>query len=269
MFKYYNAEVTEETIPMDQRKSLSQDDVRNSGILEIMEEVVEQLREEFLGGPVLEKTLYVMAVDRILDRARSLKDVKGESSMSHEKVIDFLKPYAVTVRSEEYFFTTLVYINLKQLKILVNTNEPRVLVVGERGRNIFSYEDTSYLKAILLLDAACDALFEMLQKLFLEMKSFLQAQEIYLNYAGMVADTMTSKYQGKTRVAHKDNRTTLHFYLSDTEKAVITFFQKDMPWTLPEPPTDPQSLRKTCQEEGSPFFIVSLSKRDRRALNPR
>ena len=79
MFKYYHAEVTEETIPMDQRKSLSQDDVRNSGILEIMEEVVEQLREECLGRPLFEKALYVMAVDRILDRARSLKDVKGES----------------------------------------------------------------------------------------------------------------------------------------------------------------------------------------------
>ena len=34
-------------------------------------------------------------------------------------------------------------------------------------------------------------------------------------------------------------------------------------------PTDPQSLRKTCQEEGSPFFIVSLSKRDRRNLKTR
>ena len=53
------------------------------------------------------------------------------------------------------------------------------------------------------------------------------------------------------------------------EKAVITLFQEQMPWTLPDPPTDPQSLRKTCQEEGSPFFIVSLSKRDRRNLKTR
>ena len=53
------------------------------------------------------------------------------------------------------------------------------------------------------------------------------------------------------------------------EKAVITLFQEQMPWTLPDPPTDPQTLRKTCQEEGSPFFIVSLSKRDHRNLNTR
>ena len=50
------------------------------------------------------------------------------------------------------------------------------------------------------------------------------------------------------------------------EKAVITLFQEQMPWTLPDPPTDPQSLRKTCQEEGSPFFIVTLGKRDRKRL---
>ena len=138
--------------------------------------------------------------------------------------------------------------------------------VNDQGRTIYSYEDTSYLKAILLLDAARDELMVMLQKLLLEIKSMLSAQEIYLNYARIVADTMTSQYRGKTRVSHKGNRTTLHFYLSDTEKAVITFFQKQMPWTMPEPPTNPDSLREACKEEGSPFFIVSLGKRDRNRL---
>jgi hypothetical protein len=109
-------------------------------------------------------------------------------------------------------------------------------------------------------------LIDKTQKLLLEIKSLLQAQEIYLNYAAIVADTLTSQYQGQKRVSHKGNRTTLHFYLSDTEKAVLTLFQEKMPWTLPDPPTDPQSLRKTCQEEGSPFFIVTLGKRDRKRL---
>ena len=111
-----------------------------------------------------------------------------------------------------------------------------------------------------------DMLHEIVQKLLLETKSLLQAQEVYLNYAGMVADAMTGQYQGKTRISHKGNRTSIHFYLSDTDKAVISFFQEKMPWTLPDPPTDPESLRKTCQEEGSPFFIASLSKCDRRIL---
>ena len=140
------------------------------------------------------------------------------------------------------------------------------MIVDDSGRNIVVYEDTSYLRPILLLDASSDVLLGMIQKLMLEIKSFLQAQEIYLNYAGIVAETMTSQYQGNARVSHKGNRTTLHFYLSDTEKTVITFFREQMPWTLPDPPTDPQSLRKTCQEEGSPYFIVALSKRDRRIL---
>lgn len=143
------------------------------------------------------------------------------------------------------------------------------MIVDDYGRKILEYEDTSYLRPILLLDASSGALLEMIQKLLLEIKSFLRAQEIYLDYAGIVAETMTGLYQGKTRVSHKGNRTTLHFYLSDTEKAVITFFQEQMPWTLPDPPTDPQSLRKTCQEARSPFIIVSLSKRDRRNLKTR
>jgi hypothetical protein len=141
-----------------------------------------------------------------------------------------------------------------------------VLILGENGNPIFTYEDTSYIRPILLLDASSDLLLDKIQKLMLEIKSLRQAQEIYLNYAGIVAEILTSQYQGQTRVSHKGNRTTVHFYLSDTEKAVLTLFQEKMPWTLPDPPTDPQSLRKTCQEEGSPFFIVTLGKRDRKRL---
>lgn len=274
MIRIYQPEVNEETIPIDQRKSLSKDEVRSSGILEIIEEVVAELRREHVEGslptdtdrPLIERELYETSVSRILDRARFLKDVKGESSMGYKKVIDALRPYATSIRSEEYHFGHVVYIHLLDALIRVNSNDNRVMIVNDYGRNIFVYEDSSYLRSILLLDATCLVLLNMLQKLVLEIKSFLHAQEIYLNYAGIVADTMTSQYQGQSRVSHKGNRTTLHFYLSDTEKAVITFFQAMMPWTLPDPPTDPQSLRETCQEEGSPFFIISLSKKDRRRL---
>ena len=277
MFTLYQPEVHEETPAPELRMSLGHDEVRSSGIIEIMDEVFKELHKEQVEGPLptdtyvppyLERKLYEEAVSRILDRARSLKNVKGASSMDYMEVVDALRPYATCIRHEKTPLDKYVYIFLRNLLIFVCPNHSRVLILGENGNPIFTYEDTSYIRPILLLDASSDLLIDKTQKLLLEIRSLLQAQEIYLNYAGMVADTMTSKYQGKTRVAHKDNRTTLHFYLSDTEKAVITFFQKDMPWTLPEPPTDPQSLRKTCQEEGSPFFIVSLSKRDRRALNP-
>lgn len=244
--------IHEETIPEIQVQSLGQEEIFSSGILEVIAEVGKLLHKEYIDVPLttdtyrpfLESELYEKAVSRILDSAKSLDGVKGESNMNNEAVIGSLRPYATGIQTEEYPYGAYVTV-------------------------CYSYEDTSYLKAILLLDAARDELMVMLQKLLLEIKSMLSAQEIYLNYARIVADTMTGSYQGKTRVSHKGNRTTLHFYLSDTEKAVITFFQEQMPWTLPDPPTDPQSLRKTCQEEGSPFFIVSLSKRDRRNLKTR
>lgn len=274
MFTLYQPEVHEETPAPELRMSLGHDEVRSSGIMEIMTEVFSELRKEYLEGPLttdtyrplLEREVYEKAVSKILDRSRPLKDAKAMSSMDYKEVVDILRPYSTTIRSEEYHWGTVVYIILQELQVLVNSNGNRVMIVDDHRRKILEYEDTSYLRPILLLDASSGALLEMIQKLLLEIKSFLQAQEIYLNYAGIVADSMTSQYKGQSRVSHKGNRTTLHFYLSDTEKAVITFFQKKMPWTLPDPPTDPQSLRKTCQEDGSPYFIVPLSKYDRRRL---
>ena len=274
MFTLYQPEVHEETPAPKLRMSLGHDEVRSSGIMEIMTEVFSELRKEYLEGPLttdtyrplLEREVYEKAVSKILDRSRPLKDAKTMSSMDYKEVVDILRPYSTTIRSEEYHWGTVVYIILQELRVLVNSNDNRVMIVDDHRRKILEYEDTSYLRPILLLDASSGALLEMIQKLLLEIKSFLQAQEIYLNYAGIVADSMTSQYKGQSRVSHKGNRTTLHFYLSDTEKAVITFFQKKMPWTLPDPPTDPESLRNACQEDGSPYFIVPLSKYDRRRL---
>ena len=274
MFTLYHPKVHKETPAPELRMSLGHDEVRSSGIMEIMTEVFSELRKEYLEGPLttdtyrplLEREVYEKAVSKILDRSRPLKDAKAMSSMDYKEVVDILRPYATTICTEEYHWGTVVYIILQELLVLVNSNDNRVMIVDDYGRKILEYEDTSYLRPILLLDASSGALLEMIQKLLLEIKSILRAQEIYLDYAGIVAETMTGLYQGKTRVSHKGNRTTLHFYLSDTEKAVITFFQEQMPWTLPDPPTDPQSLRKTCQEEGSPFFIVTLGKRDRKRL---
>jgi hypothetical protein len=274
MFGLYQPEVHEQALAQERRMSLSQDEVRCSGIMEIITEVFGELRKEYLEGPLptdtyrplLESEVYERAVSKILDGSRHLKDDKAESSMDYKEVVDILRPYATAIRSEEYHWGTVVYIKLQELLVQVNSDDNRVMIVKDYGRNILVYEDTSYLRPILLLDASSDLLLDKIQKLLLEIKSFLHAQEIYLNYAGRVADTMISQYKGQSRVSHKGNRTTLHFYLSDTEKAVITFFQEQMPWTLPDPPTDPESLRKTCQEEESPYFIVALSKKDRKAL---
>lgn len=274
MFRCFQHDVNMGTMPQDKRESLSQEEVSSSGILDVMEDVFKELHKEYLQGPLptnthrphLEGELYQKAISRILEKAADTLDVKGDPSMDYKMVIDTLRPYAVTISSEGYHFRTGVYIKLQELLLLVTSKDSQVLIIGKHGKDIFSYENTAYIKTILLLDAVRNKLLEMIEKLLLEIKSFLHAQEIYLNYANKVAETMVTQYQGQTRVSHKGNRTTLHFILSHTEKAVITFFQEKLPWTLPDPPTDPQSLREICQKEGSPFFIVSISKKDRRIL---
>ena len=225
--------IHEETIPEIQVQSLGQEEIFSSGILEVIAEVGKLLHKEYIDVPLttdtyrpfLESELYEKAVSRILDSAKSLDGVKGESNMNYEAVIGSLRPYATGIQTEEYpygAYVTVCYIFLRKLTVLVLADDIRVQTINDQGRTIYSYEDTSYLKAILLLDAARDELMVMLQKLLLEIKSMLSAQEIYLNYARIVADTMTGSYQGKTRVSHKGNRTTLHFYLSDTERERYT-----------------------------------------------
>lgn len=53
MFRLYQPEVHEETPAPEQRMSLGHDEVRSSGIMEIMTEVFSELRKEYLEGPLL------------------------------------------------------------------------------------------------------------------------------------------------------------------------------------------------------------------------
>ena len=110
MFTLYEPEVHEETPAPELRMSLGHDEVRSSGIMEIMTEVFSELRKEYLEGPLttdtyrplLEREVYEKAVSKILDRSRPLKDAKAMSSMDYKEVVDILRQYATTICSEEY-----------------------------------------------------------------------------------------------------------------------------------------------------------------------
>ena len=52
MFRFYQPEVHEETPAPEQRMSLGNDEVRSSGIMELMEEVFKELHQEYVGGPL-------------------------------------------------------------------------------------------------------------------------------------------------------------------------------------------------------------------------
>ena len=142
MFTLYQPEVHEETPAPELRMSLNQDEVSSSGILEIMDEVFKELHKEQVEGPLptdtyvppyLERKLYEEAVSRILDRARSLKNVKGASSMDYMEVVDALRPYATCIRHEKTPLDKYVYIFLRNLLIFVCPNHSRVLILGENG----------------------------------------------------------------------------------------------------------------------------------------
>ena len=147
--------IHEETIPEIQVQYLPQEEICSSGILEVIAEVGKQLHQEYIDVPLttdtyrpfLESELYEKAVSRILERARSLDGVKGESNMNYEAVIGSLRPYATLIQTEEYpygAYGTVGHIFLQKLVLLVFADDSCVLTVNDQGRTIYSYEDTSY-----------------------------------------------------------------------------------------------------------------------------
>ena len=52
MFRLYQPEVHEEIPAPEQRMSLGNEEVRSSGIMELMEEVFKELHQEYVGGPL-------------------------------------------------------------------------------------------------------------------------------------------------------------------------------------------------------------------------
>ena len=122
------------------------------------------------------------------------------------------------------------------------------------------------LYALFLVDAAHRLIDLAVEPIILELDSFYLSQEIYFSALPYIIDPFVAQYAGVVKVTSRGNRCTVNFYLSDTEKAFITFFRDRMPWDIPAAPTDPESLRAECAKKESPFTIVGLSKSDRRFL---
>ena len=182
--------------------------------------------------------------------------------------MDFLSGYGCGGVWKEVFYGEVYWkIYLQRFKILARKDYIEI------GSAYDVYEHMAYnkitnakLKALLLVDAAHALIDLALESVILELDSFYLSQEIYFSALPYMIDPFVSKYQGITKVAGKGNRCTVNFYLSDTEKAFITFFRDCLPWDVPAAPTDPESLRTECAKKGSPFTIVGLSKSDRRYL---
>ena len=261
-------------------RQVTDQEIRESGILQVVSEVADLLRQKYLERASHAKPkeiniyqrVYRDLVAGVMDRMVESLSSASSPDAGYDEMVDYLSCHAYGGVAKYEFFEDAVSVTLHDLVVTLQSDgEMGVSEVAPPGKYNFGFKWYSgaglpHLKAVVLLDAVMDGLKDHLASIVLEVESACKAQDIYQAFADNVARSLTGRYSGPTKVSHKPNRMSVHFYLSETEKAFITFYKDQMPWVLPEPPVDPESLRETCMQESSPFFIVSLSKKDRRHL---
>ena len=263
-------------VPPENKRTISQLQVVDSGLPELIAAVSEEVRKRYIASvsdsmtyePYISEFIYKDLVLKTLENYISLIKMADCQEMVEEKVVENLSRYAVGPIIEHRYFGVSTEIPLNLFS--ANVTGGCLTVTFDTGFSHISrrYTDltTIHVMGVLLVDAARDLLMEQRDSIALEVESIQKAQKIYQEYAALAAASLASKYQGKTRISQKGNRITMNFYLSDSEKAFITFFRDNMPWNIPDPPGNPESLRMICSQKNSPFIIVSLSKQDRRYL---
>ena len=263
-------------VPPENKRTISQQQVVDSGLPELIAAVSEEVRKRYIASvsdsmtyePYISEFIYKDLVLKTLENYISLIKMADCQEMVEEKVVENLSRYAVGPIIEHRYFGVSTEIPLNLFS--ANVTGGCLTVTFDTGFSHISrrYTDltTIHVMGVLLVDAARDLLMEQRDSIALEVESIQKAQKIYQEYAVLAAASLASKYQGKTRISQKGNRITVNFYLSDSEKAFITFFRDNMPWNIPDPPENPESLRMICSQKNSPFIIVSLSKQDCRYL---
>ena len=263
-------------VPPENKRTISQQQVVDSGLPELIAAVSEEVRKRYIASvsysmtyePYISEFIYKDLVLKTLENYISLIKMADCQEMVEEKVVENLSRYAVGPIIEHRYFGVSTEIPLNLFS--ANVTGGCLTVTFDTGFSHISrrYTDltTIHVMGVLLVDAARDLLMEQRESITLEVASIQKAQGIYQEYAALAAASLISKYQGKTRISQKGNRITVNFYLSDSEKAFITFFRDNMPWNIPDPPENPESLRMICSQKNSPFIIVSLSKQDCRYL---
>ena len=263
-------------VPPENKRTISQLQVVDSGLPELIAAVSEEVRKRYIASvsdsmtyePYISEFIYKDLVLKTLENYISLIKMADCQEMVEEKVVENLSRYAVGPIIEHRYFGVSTEIPLNLFS--ANVTGGCLTVTFDTGFSHISrrYTDltTIHVMGVLLVDAARDLLMEQRDSIALEVESIQKAQKIYQEYAALAAASLASKYQGKTRISQKGNRITMNFYLSDSEKAFITFFRDNMPWNIPDSPENPESLRMRCSQKNSPFIIVSLSKQDCRYL---
>ena len=271
----YNYRKEQVNIPEDQIRRITEADVAASEIPSIIAEAAQIIRERFMeeARHVKSKDYFMHSrvkrhmVEQVVDMA--MTRASREDDEPHAVVnVDYLSGYGCGGVWKEVFFGEVSWkVYLQRFKVLARRDYIEIGMSYDGFEHMaYTHMTNAKLYALFLVDAAHRLIDLAVEPIILELDSFYLSQEIYFSALPYIIDPFVSKYQGITRVCSKGNRCTVNFYLSDTEKAFITFFRDSLPWDIPAAPTDPESLRAECAKEESPFTVAVLSKSDRRFL---
>lgn len=264
-------------IPEWRKKTVSFEELQEAGIERLVAECGEELRKKYVEQALRSMSKPMFLEDRlkreymsmVIDKAVKMHSRPQPETLCYAEIVDYLSQYEKhgVIECTRCSVSTAVMMNMLEVNVY---EEDLVLNVrlNDTSPPERDYENLNMglLKAIVYADASLKLIEAELAPIMLELESIYMSQEIYHDFAPQAIEPFVSKYNGRKSVRYKGNRCTIHFYLSDEEKAVISFFRDRMPWDMPEPPTDPESLRAACAQEGSPYFIVKLSRKDRRLL---
>lgn len=271
----YNYRKEQVNIPEDQIKRITEADVRASEIPSIIEEAAQVIRERFLeeAGHVKSKDYSLHSrvkrqmVELVVDMAMTRASREDDNPRAVVNV-DYLSRYGCGGVWKEVFFGEVSWkVYLQRFKVLARRDYIEIGMSYDGFEHMaYTHMTNAKLYALFLVDAAHRLIDLAVEPIILELDSFYLSQEIYFSALPYIIDPFVAQYAGVVKVTSRGNRCTVNFYLSDTEKAFITFFRDRMPWDIPAAPTDPESLRAECAKKESPFTIVGLSKSDRRFL---
>lgn len=260
------------SVPEEQRKRITEEELVRYGMQEVLERVGGLVREKYTDvalrslspdSHVSDNIVRDFIAGVISETRKRAADEKGPQ-MQYETIVPFLLPYSCgEVREYSLFDNTEMHLYAFHVGVVCD----HMYVKYDRFVKDFRGVDIPLLKAILLTDASMSAIWQKASPIILEVESIFKSQQIYQTFATNVIEPLVSEYEGEYKITYKGNRCTVNFYLDGNEKAFVTFFRDEMPWKLPQPPKDPESLRAVCNAPDSPFIITSLSKRDRRTLN--
>ena len=271
----HNYRRCEVKIPGDRTKRITEADLAASAIPAIIAETAASVREKFMEEARHTKCKELYLHNRV---RRNMVEAVFENAVNHAShagddidmsaAADYLENYGSGgVWEETLFGRQTREIRLRNFKIFVGEDSVGIAFTYKGFRHLeLEKVNKAVLDAIILVDAAHGMIDLALDPILLELDSFYLSQEIFFSTLPYLIDPFVAEYQGIVKVNAKCDRCTVNFYLSDTVKAFITFFRDRMPWDIPAPPTDPESLRAECVKKESPFTIVGLSKSDRRFL---